>query len=66
MVHRRLELHFGRCIRVVGWELEGELEGHVGVAGVRGAGEGGGPFGEIGLGVWEGGDGGSGGEHHGH
>jgi len=66
VIYRRLELHFGWRIRVIGWKLEGKLEGHAGIAGVRRAGEGGGPFGEIGFRVGEGGNGGSGGEHHGH
>lgn len=65
VIDRSLENDVRRCIRVVGWEVEGKFECEVLVGRVRGAGKRGGP-GEEGVAGRESGDTGCGGRHECH
>jgi hypothetical protein len=61
-----LEEDSGWRVRVVWWEGEGELEGEARVGRFCGTDDGRGPMHEVAVGVGEGGDTGSRGEHEGH
>ena len=66
MVDGCLEEDDGRHVGIRGWEFKGEAKGHAGVGSFNGAGDGAGPVQEVGVGVGESGDAGSGGHHEGH